>query len=445
MKNRIVLHASHFQRIVQAVVRNRTDELFFYSFYTGTRCTLCSVNSFLEQTDLDQEGLLKCTLLVKDELEYELEGIDAESSFGYAGIRWIIFGNRLGGGFRDVCRRFDVNALHKWPFREISDVLDALLYGGRLVDSSTGAVIPVTEMKLSLPQGLISKSIRKDDRNLPRESEEEIHHRTLLWLGSDNMQLIKQTTLGCVGAGGLMNPFITYAMHHGFEKFVISDDDTLDASNLNRFLGAAKDDIGKHKVDIMKRSIERFNPRSSVAVLRKNIPDTECEQLLRDCDVLIAGVDNDYSRFQAQLFALKYHCALFDMGSGIFLQDPASVQPVVEEIGGQIRVYIPEAACLVCMGLDLSQLKDFQRRELEMQRGYIVGTDITPPSVVTLNTTIASLALSLLVNYISGKGLPAHHLSFDGRNFSMHKIAAERNKHCAACGTPVAEGSGRRK
>lgn len=258
--------------------------------------------------------------------------------------------------------------------------------------------------------------------------------RTMLWLGSGNFEKITSTSICCIGAGGVMNPFIVQAVHHGFRKFIIIDSDRLKAHNLNRFIGAAPSDAGRFKTDILKGYILRLRPDAEVSAVNSMFPEDGSVQAMAGSDLIVAGVDNNYTRVLVQLYALALNRAFFDMGSGIFLEDINAEVPVVDERGGQVRFSSPGGPCLACMGVDPSAAKSPGREILERLRGYIAGTDLTPPSVVTLNFAVSSLCLNMAVEYITTGKLENNHVHYDESGRRLLNIREKRNTQCSICG-----------
>jgi molybdopterin/thiamine biosynthesis adenylyltransferase len=253
--------------------------------------------------------------------------------------------------------------------------------------------------------------------------------------GWENITLrkIKTSRLFCIGAGGTINPFLTMAMHNGFQNFTIVDGDTLDETNLNRFLGADRSDPGKSKVSVMKKNIRRFNPDAEVNTYEKFFPDDDIWKKLPGHDLIVCGVDNEYARYMTQLYARLFHITLIDMGSGIYTDnDETTIH--VREIGGQVKLSRPSGACLVCMGLNPASVKEPRHMELEVSAGYIAGSELTPPSVITLNSVIAATALSVARDYISGNFISENLFTYDELNHSMKSFTVKKNTRCPLCG-----------
>jgi molybdopterin/thiamine biosynthesis adenylyltransferase len=261
-----------------------------------------------------------------------------------------------------------------------------------------------------------------------------IDSRTLLWLGKGNFEKINSASICCIGAGGVMNPFVVQAVHHGFRRFTIIDSDRLEPHNLNRFIGASLSDEGRYKTEILKDYIMKLRPDAEVVTVNAMFPEGESVNAMAGCDLVVAGVDNNYTRILVQLYALAMNRAFFDMGSGIFLEDNDAEVPVVDERGGQVRFLSPGGPCLACMGVDPAVVKNRARMELEERRGYIAGTELTPPSVVTLNFAVSSICLNMAVEYVTTGRLEDNHVHYDDGGRRIIKIREVRRDGCTVCG-----------
>ncbi len=56
---------------------------------------------------------------------------------------------------------------------------------------------------------------------------------------------IAESRLFVVGCGGLGSLFVIEAAHLGFRDFILVDADKLETSNLNRFIIATREDVGR--------------------------------------------------------------------------------------------------------------------------------------------------------------------------------------------------------
>jgi hypothetical protein len=292
----------------------------------------------------------------------------------------------------------------------------------------------IISLEITYPHSKSYLKVRQSQIQNSEEDQETIHSRNLLWLGEDNFYKIKHLKIGCVGAGGLNNPFVIQAMHHGYTNFVLVDADTLEIHNFNRFLGAKKTQLGRLKVEILKEILCEFSTSVEVEAIPNFFPEKSAVEALSTCDILVGGVDNDYSRLQIQILALCLEKPYLDMGSGVLLKDNHSLNVEIEERGGQIKLFVPAEACISCMGLNPSTVKDFNRVKLDVLHGYIIGTELTPASILSLNSSIASMAIKLLTDYITSVGTNIKHLKYNEKSFKLFSVQAEKNKFCKVCG-----------
>ena len=263
--------------------------------------------------------------------------------------------------------------------------------------------------------------------------------RNVLWLGERGQVIISRTVLGCGGAGGIMNVFVRFAAHMGFKKFIIADDDTLERSNFNRFLGSSENRVGRHKVDLVAEDLKSFDPEIEVEALRMRTSHPDAKSRFARSDAIVCGFDNDESRLDMGLYAARHLIPLLDMGSGIYLDRDWKV----EEKGAQIRFYIPGGPCLLCQGLDASSIKSETLRSNMRSAGYVEGTGESPASVITLNAVVSSMALDLLASYLTGSNLPVPTtLIYDELGRRLIEVESKKDKDCPICGTSGVEGLG---
>lgn len=263
--------------------------------------------------------------------------------------------------------------------------------------------------------------------------------RNLEVFGEESQKAIQQITLGCIAAGGAMNPFILEAKHAGFKKFIIIDHDNVEEKNYNRLIGLSSSDAGKAKVEVIERELKRFDDSIEIKILKKKFQDDESLSALRSADILVCGVDNDETRLDIQIYAAKNMIPFFDMGSGIYLNEDKTS---IEQKGSQVRIYIPGFACLICQGLEVEKIQSESLLENKRLAGYIMGTNESPGSVITVNSAIASVTLSLLIDFVTGKNRIPIHLSYDELQYSMKKHNFQSRPDCPICGAHGITGEG---
>ncbi len=246
--------------------------------------------------------------------------------------------------------------------------------------------------------------------------------RNELWLSPFLKERIERTRIIIIGCGGNGVLFSIMISHLGFRDFVVCDNDLLEESNLNRFLIANKQHIGKFKVDVLKDYLDTLFQSVNVSIVKNAFPTIEIEQKISESDFVIGCVDNIYSRIEINLISRKYEKTLIDLGSG-FRIDPSTNDVI--SAGGQIMVCRPKEACLLCVG--------FNQNILETNNYYLPNTLEIEPSSIILNTTICSLATEVLLREIAGKNDSANLFSYDRNSISVSRDRKESSSTCKIC------------
>jgi molybdopterin/thiamine biosynthesis adenylyltransferase len=239
-----------------------------------------------------------------------------------------------------------------------------------------------------------------------------------------------------------MNPFVISAVHYGFRRFVLIDMDRVERSNCNRLIGVTPADEGSWKVEVMRRYIETFDPACEVEVVRERVQSKAARDALRGVDVLVNGFDNNEARLDAQILAARRLTPMLDMGTAIYLDEG---QVRVVDKGSQIRFYVPGSACLLCQGLDTSEIVTEIGRSARAEAaegGYVVGTGASPASVITLNSVIANIAVDLLVSFLTGVSDYRTYVQYDELARSICQMDFVKSEECPICGENGIEGLG---
>ncbi|NLW31138.1 MAG: sulfur carrier protein ThiS adenylyltransferase ThiF [Fibrobacter sp.] len=97
--------------------------------------------------------------------------------------------------------------------------------------------------------------------------------------------------IAVAGAGGIGSNCAHALIRCGFEKMLIADFDTVSAKNLNRQM-FFHDQIGKPKVDCLKKNLLRINPRAQIQASCTRIERDNIHELFDKYDIIIEAFDN---------------------------------------------------------------------------------------------------------------------------------------------------------
>ena len=122
-------------------------------------------------------------------------------------------------------------------------------------------------------------------------------HRSLPDFGEIGQKALVESTVICIGAGGLGSPALLYLAAAGVGRILIIDDDIVDETNLQRQVIHSNAEIGESKVDSAARRIQKLNPLVECETHQTRFTTENALELLKDVDVLIDGTDNLPTRY----------------------------------------------------------------------------------------------------------------------------------------------------
>jgi molybdopterin-synthase adenylyltransferase len=228
------------------------------------------------------------------------------------------------------------------------------------------------------------------------------HHRQVLAFGERGQRAIQALRIAIIGLGGTGSVVAQQLAHLGIRCFLLIDPDNLDVTNLNRVVGALKADVGRSKVAIAKRMIKRLVNGADVKAVKGDVLDAATGSLLTDVDFVFCCTDSHGSRHFVNQLAYQYFIPTIDMGVVIDVNDHGGVQ----HFGGRVQMLAPGLGCLVCNGgvLDPNWVRwDLSSERQRIADPYFRGqTGIKQPSVISLNSTIASQAVTMFLAAVAG-------------------------------------------
>jgi molybdopterin-synthase adenylyltransferase len=208
------------------------------------------------------------------------------------------------------------------------------------------------------------------------------------FLGANSEQTVADARVAIVGLGGGGSHVAQQLAHLGVGHFRLIDPQSIDASNLNRLVGATEADVQAEtaKVKIAERLIRGIRPWADVEVAQSEWQ--LADQLLRDAHVIFGCVDGYRQRLNLEAAARRFCLPYIDIG-----MDVTRLSDSNYAIAGQMILSLPGGPCMRCLGF-LTQ----PRLDQEENRYGDAGTN---PQVVWSNGTLASLAVGTFVQLIA--------------------------------------------
>jgi len=313
-------------------------------------------------------------------------------------------------------------------------------FTGEVVDAKGRVLGLVSEVKVVGPSGVrFIPSFRH--RGLAAASgPEELFERNVRFLGREAQARLHRLRLAICGSGGVGSLAVTQACGLGFRHIVLVDHDTVEASNLNRLIGARRADVGRPKVKVLARQVRRFDPAIRVRPVMARVQEEKARRAILAADVIVAAVDSDAARLHLQVLAARYLKPLLDMGSGMVVEAGSGR---LRAMGGQARLYVPGGPCLLCQGLNPDAEEEIDRH-LRRAVGYVSGLDPqeAPPSAVTINAVTVGVGMDLLVRYLTGFAEAARYVRYDLLSYNFALLPFARRPDCPMCGDEGVEALG---
>ncbi len=122
-------------------------------------------------------------------------------------------------------------------------------------------------------------------------------HLILPEVGMAGQKKICSSSVLCIGAGGLGSPIAMYLAAAGVGKLGIVDFDTVDYSNLQRQIIHGTEDVGRHKGESAKETINSINPNVEVVLHSVRLTSENAMEIIQQYDIVVDGTDNFPTRY----------------------------------------------------------------------------------------------------------------------------------------------------
>lgn len=252
--------------------------------------------------------------------------------------------------------------------------------------------------------------VKTEKLELSKEEREYYSRQIVLAeLGYKAQLRLKGSKVCLLGAGGLGSVAAMQLAALGVGFLRIVDRDVVELSNLHRQHLYGVDDIGFPKVEAAAKRLQKLNPFITVEPVPLSVNEFTIEDLVRDVDVVVDGLDSMAARYAVNRVCIKF---------GV----PYVFGAVVASAGNLSTIVPGESACLECFygGLD----------DAKLPKCGVVGVH---PSVVNV---VASLEVSEAVRIITGRQprLVNKLLHFDLNELEINQISLSKVDACPVCG-----------
>ncbi|UCH38087.1 MAG: HesA/MoeB/ThiF family protein [Candidatus Bathyarchaeota archaeon] len=233
-------------------------------------------------------------------------------------------------------------------------------------------------------------------------------------IGADGQLRLKKARVCVIGIGGLgcFSAIQLAAMGVGFIRLI--DQDVVDVTNLHRQILYDTQSIGYPKVEVAEQRLRMLNSNIEIDPLPLTINDKTAEQVVRDVDVVIDGLDRFAPRRAVNRACVKHEIPYIYGGA-------------LETYGNVSTILPRQTVCFECF---TGSLSDEGMPTCET-------TGVLTPILATIASIQVSEALHLLLEREPCLGNKVLFIDINTLNFST--IDVVRRDDCPICGTDTIE------
>lgn len=122
---------------------------------------------------------------------------------------------------------------------------------------------------------------------------EKIFYRTEKLIGSDNLEILKKSSVAVIGLGGVGSYAVEAIGRSGIGEILIVDSDRIEETNLNRQLPALLSTIGEYKTDVVEKRLLDINPMVKITKHSVRLNENNLDDILSGhYDYVIDAIDS---------------------------------------------------------------------------------------------------------------------------------------------------------
>lgn len=265
---------------------------------------------------------------------------------------------------------------------------------------------------------------------LSGSAEQDRDDRQIRAFGEPGQHLLRRLRFGVIGVGGTGSLECQQLAHLGASWITVIDPDLVEETNLNRLVGSIPSDVGRPKVEVAARMIRAINPTATVIPMQADIADADVAALLATFDFVLLCTDSHASRAVVNQAAYQHLVPVIDMGVSITVANGA-----VSHITGRVQMLSPGLPCLTCCGaLDGEAIRrEMLTPEQRAADPYVHGVREPQPAVLSINSTVSSLAMTMLLGAVTPVPVKPRHQTYDGIRGRVREMAVAVQPACVVC------------
>ena len=224
-------------------------------------------------------------------------------------------------------------------------------------------------------------------------------------IGVSGQKKILSAKVLIIGLGGLGCPLVTYLAGSGVGKIGIVDHDKVEISNLSRQTIFNSSDIGKLKVDLVKKMINKMNREIKVITFKEKVQSNNLERILNNFNIICDGTDNFKTRYLINDYCVKKKKIL--------------ISSAISKFDGHLMKFdfSKKGPCFRCFMPDIPDLENNCQSE-----------GIFSPVAGIMGTLQANEVLKTILN--KKEDLNGQLIIFDSLKTKLKKVAMSINPKC---------------
>ena len=251
--------------------------------------------------------------------------------------------------------------------------------------------------------------------------------------GDLGQQKLRNTYVAIVGAGGIGTHVVQQLALLGVGGLALIDHESIEISNLNRYVGAGPHAVGRSKVDIAGTLAHSIDPKVRIDTAEEPVWTAAAVRLISQATHVFGCVDSDGARSVLNEIISAFAIPFIDCATDVSTSGGLAY-------GGRVFVNWTGAGCLVCMGIvdPFQAAKELERVASRVDRSRIYGiasTDLDQfgPSVVSINGVVASLATTEFMVGVTGLRAPMRLIQYYGHLARVTISHDEPEPDCFYC------------
>ncbi len=233
----------------------------------------------------------------------------------------------------------------------------------------------------------------------------------LLEIGDIGQKKLLQSSVLCIGAGGLGAPALLYLAAAGVGRIGIIDFDCVDESNLQRQVLFSTSTVGQPKAAEAKRKLTALNPTIQIDAFDEELNAGSAACLFPLYDIILDGTDNFETKFLINDAAIKYGRPL--------------VYGAIQGFDGQASVFgYKGGPCYRCLYP--------QKPKAQIMNCAEAGVIGAVAGIVGI--TQALQTIQIIVDHESFHPLVGKMWMIDSRTMETRILNIPKNPECPSCG-----------